>query len=343
LAYPPRSREGSQLKNTLIGFAILAGIIAFALGAGIPGAAQAPVTVGLDVDTEGNSGASLGARDACRRVGVGDSLEVDVFITDVPALGGAWQANVSYDPDVVNITGADISDLFQSQNGDQVVEGSDEALPDADGIRLIAAFDLGPDDSGSGVLERLTLKAVGKGVSPLTMEKVQLAAPLPPGGFNPGETGSIGDTDGDSYFDGRVFQAAVAVDEDCSEVPTPSAVTGTPQPTGSRAPTSTPVRISSSDPDIQAILDDALASSGASGSGYIDTALQKLDDLPDSAERKRVRGLLEAKKKDLTSTAPNDDDGGISAWAIAIGLGVVGVALVAGGVTWSRTRRSRGE
>ena len=77
-----------------------------------------------------------------------------------------------------------------------------DPAPDSDGSFFTGAVDLGTnaEDSGTGVLVRLTLQAVGPGLSPtsLVLPELKDKNDLP-----------IGDTNGDGYFDGSVFNALI--------------------------------------------------------------------------------------------------------------------------------------
>jgi len=65
--------------------------------------------------------------------------------------------------------------LAPSPPGASIVDLSDD-LPDSDGFHLVAAINFGPSPgaTGSGVLARLTLSAVGAGAGPLTLDMVTL-------------------------------------------------------------------------------------------------------------------------------------------------------------------------
>jgi hypothetical protein len=69
---------------------------------------------------------------------------------------------------------------------------------------------------GSGVLARLTLEAAGPGVSDLSVRSVPTSAGAPVGPvLTDSDAQHIGDSDGDSFFDGAILDAQVAVDESC--------------------------------------------------------------------------------------------------------------------------------
>ncbi len=115
----------------------------------------------------------------------------------------------------MNVVAANVDMILGSDPGSIVLNVSD-FLPDADGNWVAAAADLGSDTqaSGEGVLVRITLRAVGTGVSSL-----QLASPImvdgsaseyPLGNVLGGEivigdscTSGILDSDSDGFTDGK--------------------------------------------------------------------------------------------------------------------------------------------
>jgi hypothetical protein len=192
------------------------------------GTAQEAVTIGLDVEPAGNTATSLGPIDSCISVSTDDTFEVDIFVTDVADLL-AWETYFVYDMSVVNIVSRDVA-MFQAANPGSNVFDVSESLPDIDGYYRIAAVDLADPpapDSGSGVLARLTLKAVGPGVSMLSLSPIDInedgKLDLGPS-LRDTEAESIGDLDGDALFDGPIANAEIAVDGTCPG--------GTPRPTG---------------------------------------------------------------------------------------------------------------
>ena len=219
------------------------------------GSAQEGVAVGVDADPDGNTATSLGAIDQCVAVATGDTFQVDVFIADVADLL-AWEAYFSFDGSIVNVTDRDV-ELFQAANADSDVFDASESLPSSGGLYRLGAIDFGQPpspDSGSGVLARLTLEAVGAGISPailITLDanndgRPDLGARLK----DPQET-PIGDGNGDEIFDGTIFNAQIAVGRDCppgaaaTVLPSPTASptggseTTTPSPTGTGTPPGT--------------------------------------------------------------------------------------------------------
>jgi hypothetical protein len=134
------------------------------------------VTIGVDADPTGNTATSLGAIQASRTVACGETFEIDLFIQDVTALW-TWSVLLEYDPSVLRITGQDVQ-MFQAANaGSDVRDRSvgDRGLAGGwgGGDYDVAAADVAEPpapDSGSGVLARLTVAAVGAGISPLNVQ-----------------------------------------------------------------------------------------------------------------------------------------------------------------------------
>jgi len=223
--------------------ASLALVLAVALLATWPGTpskgketmAQAAVAIGVDADPAGNTATSLGPIDSCRSVSTGETFQVDIVITDVVDLL-AWDAYFVYDTPVVNIAEPPVI-MFQDANPGSNVFDLSEALPDIDGLYEVAAADLAEPpaaDSGWGVLARLTLKAVGPGVSQASLPLVDVNKD---GTIDFGpvlrnlQDETVGDTDGDGFFDGVVYNAQIVVDGDCPADAPVRTVTPPPSPT----------------------------------------------------------------------------------------------------------------
>jgi len=233
----------------MLASAALAGVV-LALAASAGGllarghsAAQEAVTIGVDVEPAGNTVTSLGPIDACISVSIGDTFQADIFVTDVADLL-AWEAYFSYDMTVIKITDRDVM-MFQAANPGSNMFDVSEGLPDIDGYYRVAAVDLADPpapDSGSGVLARLTLKAVGPGVSPLSLSpidvnedgRIDLGASL-----KDIEAEPIDDLDGDGFFDGPIANAEIAVDTACPGVTplaSPTVIGASPTPGPSPSP-----------------------------------------------------------------------------------------------------------
>ncbi len=197
-------------------------------------AAQVSTAMGIDVDPTDNSATSLRDIDACVSVAAGQSFDVDIFITDVVDLKG-WQGELKYEPSVLQVIEADVELFLAEPERGRILNLSD-FVPDQDGSFSLAVVDMvDVGHSGSGVLARITLEAVGTGSSFLTLEEIKLANPA---------ARPIGDSNFDTWFDGAVGHAQVWVDEPCpSSLPTPPpspTPTVRPQLTPSSVPTFTP-------------------------------------------------------------------------------------------------------
>lgn len=234
------------------------------------GFTQGGLAVGVDADPDGNAATTLGAIHQCVSVAKDDTFSVDVFVTDVTNLL-AWEAYFSFDGSIVNVTDLDV-ELFQAANANSDVFNASESLPSSGGLYRLGAIDYGQPsspDSGSGVLARLTLKAVGAGISPailITLDADNDGRPdLGTRLKDPQET-PLGDSNGDEIFDGTTFNAQIAVDRDCPRspagTPSPSPTTGeataSPAVPGSETPgpagtgTGTPPATSIGSPTSQA-------------------------------------------------------------------------------------------
>jgi hypothetical protein len=207
-------------------------------------AAQGPVTMGVDADPTGNTAASLGPIDSCVSVSRGDKFEVDLFITNVADLV-AWEAYFEYDMTVVNVVGRDVM-MFQAEEPGSRVFDLSETLPDIDGRYRMSVVDLAESsapESGSGVLGRLTLRAVGGGVSPANIFLLDIDSDgkMDSGPFLTSAAGEpIGDIDGNGVFDGPISHAQIAVDTACpgtTASPSPTTPAASPSPTPSAAAT----------------------------------------------------------------------------------------------------------
>jgi hypothetical protein len=192
------------------------------------GASQVSTTVGVDADPTGNEAASLGQIDACISVGVGQTFDVDIFVTDVADLAG-WQATFGYEPSVLQVVGTNVNLFLAGAQAGRVLDLS-EVLPDQDGSYGFRVADMTPGAAGhdgSGVLARVTLEALAAGSSFLTLDEIILGS---------SEILAIGDVTGDSIFDGPISYAQVWVGEPCpSALPTPPPK---PSPTVIAEPTS---------------------------------------------------------------------------------------------------------
>lgn len=222
--------------------------------------AQDTPSIGVDADPTGNTATSLGPIDSCRSVSSGDTFQVDVLVVDVTDLL-AWETYFAYDLSVIEVTDRDVM-MFQEANAGSKVWDVSEALPDIDGWYRIAAVDLAEPaapDSGSGVLARLTLKAVKPGVSPASVSPIDVNGDgtMDLGPFLRDVEGEpINDLDGDGFFDGPISNAQIVVDGACPEgtpVATSTAPGATPSPSAPASPTAeTPAISPTGEPPLEA-------------------------------------------------------------------------------------------
>jgi hypothetical protein len=162
------------LPVLMTGFAAGLAFLALVLGSGWgPTVLADPgVVIGIDADPTGNTATSLGTIDDCRSTVTGQTVQVDLYITDVVELL-SFSSWLFYDGDVVNITAIDVNQFLAAGEGSQVWDASQTTFPDSDGLFLAGAADIGSDqDSGSGVLARITLQGVGTGISPIWLSKM---------------------------------------------------------------------------------------------------------------------------------------------------------------------------
>jgi hypothetical protein len=141
-------------------------------------------------------------------VATNDTFDIDIFITDVVDLL-SWETYLQYDESVVNVTAINVR-MFQAANSGSNVFNASETPPDDDGMFYASAAELaaGKEDSGSGVLARVTLRAVGSGTSPADLSSLSLRDK---------DGHYIGDADSDGFFDGPLSGAQVAVDQPDSD------------------------------------------------------------------------------------------------------------------------------
>ena len=223
-----------RLELALVPLALVAALALLTtadVSGGAVRAQQPETSLGIDADTEGNTATTLGTIDECVEISEGESHAVDIFVLNVTDLL-AWEAVLTFEPEVIEIVDEDARLLLAAAEGSQVQDLPGE-LPDSDGHFQMAAADFADPaapESGSGLLARVTVKGVGPGVS-------ELRLPLSDrdGDGNPDEgpllrdvdINSIGDENGDTLFDGPIGSARIAVDASCTDEPGPA-----PQPDG---------------------------------------------------------------------------------------------------------------
>ena len=215
-------------RHAAISALVVATLAIGGLALAVPGAAEtkpatvlaAGVTLGVDVDTAGNSGSSLGNIESCKRVEVNDSFDIDLYIMDVSGLRG-WEYYLAFDPAKIHVIAQDFL----------MVSGFDasDPVPDSHSPHFVAVGGTSPV-SGTGVLARLTFQADAAGLSNIAISHNPVWPRV--SGNDP-----IGDTNGDGYFDGPLIAGSVALGQDCPAGPI---VTDTPGPTVTPEPTPVP-------------------------------------------------------------------------------------------------------
>jgi len=145
----------------------------------------------------------------------------------------ALEAFITYDENVVTVTDRKVKDQFLATAGESNVFDASESVPDEDGRYRMEAAIIPADDpigaDGSGVLARLTLEAKGPGVTTLSLTPSQTDVPDRPvaATLTNVNAAQIGDSDGDSYFDGPILDAQIAVDQACpGQVSNPTVISG---------------------------------------------------------------------------------------------------------------------
>jgi hypothetical protein len=291
--------------------AVFAAAVALLIGAAAVqlSDAQTLSTVAIDVDITGNDARTVGEIQNCGEVAaVGDTLDVDIVIPD-PGIDSrgikAYQYELNYDPGVVRVVAADDNFLLHAgaQSGPTFVPVSD-VPPDDDGVFTAGLIDFsenlgvepeGANETGPGVLARLTMEAVGTGQTDLSMRTVILAA---------ANNASLGvDT---------VAGAAISVGAACTNPPEPTVIPG-------------------GDYDGDTIPDEGTP--GAGGIPGLEDTPPAGDGTPSGGPDSGV-GAGNGEDGANGAPSASDDDGGLStlAWigiifAIALGVGAGGAGV----------------
>lgn len=298
---------------------------AAALGVAVTGQAlsQEAPTVAIDVDVAGNGPRSVGTVENCARIAAGSELKIDVVLPapGIPAHVGikAWQFDLLYDESVVNVVDEDPDLLLAQAGGSELFSGLSDPLPDSDGTFTSASADFGakfqiePDgvqEVGPGVITRLTLSAVSRGASNLTLSNAILVG-----------------ADDSAIPLGNVLGAAVAVDTACQPPPSPTpgaaggpgAETPPPGAGGAETPSGTP--------------GDGQGADGTPGATTPGPGTPVLGGTPVPGEDGGAGG-------DSETLGEAEDGDGLSALAWAgIGVGIAAAALAASGAGWFTLRR----
>jgi hypothetical protein len=315
------------------------------------------------MDIAGNNDSNVGVIDDCAKIPkVGDTLTFDLVVQNIdPAVRIAgYQVDIDYDPDVIHITSAVTSDpagstppnnvtivsRIPSSAGAGFVSLTEGLLPDTDGSFTVAIADgtgnpPPPDnhEDGEGVLARITVEAVGTGISDLII-------PGPSGGPDGVSDliiiGGAGPSQGEPIAVDKVFNAAVSVDAPCKPPPSPTTPgTDPPLPGTPGAETPQPGTPGAGTPQ-----------PGTPGAPADQTPADGTPDTGDGAQTPGpgtpVQGGTPVSDDgpgaggEAPGMVEDDGDGlSVGAW-VGIGIGVAAAALAASGAGWYALRRRRG-
>lgn len=141
--------------------------------------------VAVDTSVAGNTATLIGPTTSCVIIpSVGQTTQVDVVVgpagipTDRHLIGIAF--DLTYNPAVVQVNAESHAFLLAFNPGSSIFAAGDESLglPDVDGSFNEATTDVGPipgsSETGQGVLNRITLQAVGTGTTALTLTNLGL-------------------------------------------------------------------------------------------------------------------------------------------------------------------------
>lgn len=332
-----------------IGFIALSAALLLWLMASASVSSQSTMMLGVDVSPGANHASSVGAIETCVSHDVGDEFAIDVFVNNVIGLT-SFDLRLAYDSDVVQVTDADFNFFLVSTppGGNVFPILFESELP---GRQFIAAAEFqGPADSGSGVLARVSLAAVGKGTSDVSV----VTSPVVLGPLLSSKTdGAIGDSDGDGRWDGSIVGGEVRVGHSCASgapviTPKPSLAPGTtPDPgPGSGgdavlAATSAPV----------VIIPGGGTDSGAGGSGNSDSDAETgsgsdwgpagEDDggTNPGDDRSGFDGDTDTDPDGDHSSANAADDGDSSSGTVLVVLGLAAAALALGALLYGFAQR----
>lgn len=195
--------------------------------------------------------------DGCIEVEAGETFEVNILVADVTNIL-AWDVLYSYNSKVVEVTDKDVRQILEALPNSNVFDLSDP-VPNSVGNYRMGAADTGGTgaaESGSGILATLTLRAKSPGLSWSAVYRADVNGD---GSIDIGPTLTalggqhIGDTNGDSVFDGTISNGQIAVDQKCTKpqptAPAPAGVVVV-EPEGTPTIQTTTPSVSSDEPSI---------------------------------------------------------------------------------------------
>ncbi|MEX1193648.1 MAG: thrombospondin type 3 repeat-containing protein [Dehalococcoidia bacterium] len=209
-------------KRGILGIAgamIIATIAILALqGNGQLAHANHTVEFGVDVNSSGNTATVAGTVDTCRVVSLLQTFDVDIIMKNITGPGlVAFEAYFQYDPAKLQIMSGTI--MFQSAQAGSSVTNTSEVLPDSDvpGIFRVGGVETAQfqGDIGSGVMIRLSVKALANGTSYAKVTKIDSDGDgVADFGIilRDANADLIGDTaDADPFFDGTTHTSAIII------------------------------------------------------------------------------------------------------------------------------------
>ena len=185
--------------------------------AGPAQATHSTSTIGLlaiDANSQANAATSLGPLDGCSRVEPGAQIAVDYVVDSIPQDRPliAFEAQVSYDPQLLEVVGADYKLLLAAVGAHSPFAGRTDELPDTDGNLLMSILDTASStdpeanvERGAGVLARMTFRAKTTGVSAVAITVSQQPFVYP----------VVLDTRNELVFVDKLGSASIAVGQDC--------------------------------------------------------------------------------------------------------------------------------
>ena len=196
---------------------ICTGIYAFTERSHVAEATPDPTVVGVDANPIGNTGTSLGTINSCISVSHDHTFYIDLVIQDVTNLN-SWEGTFRFDESVLDINSLDVDGFFLGSSlwGPTFYCYED---PDGDeGECTLGTFDTTyTGHTGSGVLGRLEITAIGTGISKANLDLRSDGLPISGVQLFDENGTAIGDfiEPLDEYFDGSILNAEIAVDEYC--------------------------------------------------------------------------------------------------------------------------------
>jgi hypothetical protein len=218
---PAPSSSGPRPAATLrrVVLVTIAIVVLATVGAASGTLAQGSVALAIDPDPTDNENTALGAVNGCRSVAVDEVFDVDIVVENVESLL-AFEVYIDFDGALLEIQDRDVKRFLAGNEGSNVIDASNR-LPSPSPYRVsgVDISDPPTPDSGSGILARLTFRALAEGEASVGFATVD---------FNDDGTPDLGpllrdidgepigdDDDEDVYFDGAAREAIVNIGGEC--------------------------------------------------------------------------------------------------------------------------------